>query len=470
LEVVFSPEQQYNQYLPEATPVEVVGLAKTPSLNLKEAVVQQYFPVRGTYKLKLREPFEVPAESSPGPVMQILHHAVRAVQHVLQEIAEETEELTLTPGARLEVLQDVPARFVQIRPEAGDLGQILEAMESQREAATRNWTALPRGHPVLITGLARCPEPLQVKSLGLCTHFQTPESCSSCRLSGYPQSRSAGSSKGRGKGSESTQLGLLEALDFQEEPASVAGPLLANGMLDVRLPAGHAIYSVAISKVMPIVQSTRELSALTEFQLAQAEADNLRLDLPLGQRVEVLDEAVAHGTQLAVTCGPFNPGQKCYAVFLEPTTQMTEEERAQLAMARQCGIDDLLGMTAGQLVDLWDNFGLPRRGLESPDAFLEKAMQFLEAVRPEPLHVPALQLRPLIQGAEELFLLRQRHNAARTMHGISVQFGPTEGVVQDGAAQSSATAMLLCGKCGGVIRGCPIEREGQQFHFGCMPE
>lgn len=473
-EIMFVPEQRYNHFLPQGTPVELVGLEKYPMLNLREATVQHYFPARGLYDLKLKQPFDVPdscqeQEQTAGYLGASLVQAVfQALQPPASPDTTREVEPVLAPGDRLEVLQRLPAHFVQVCSTSIDFGQVLEAIEARREAASTAWTALPKGQDVLITGRLISLEDENVNRTAQCPHFATPESCATCRLTGNQPQQLA-----------STPEPQRVELDAEEEPACIAGWFLsASDSVSVRLQArGGALYAAQASCVKPIVQSAHELSTLLQFQEAQAEANRLHLDLPVGQPIEILAEGlvVSNRGQTAVTTAPYDPQNKCCTVRFESDASqtMTEQQQAQAAMAQHYGVNDLLGMTAGQLVDLWDNFSLSRRGLASADDFLDRAMTFLPAVCPEPIVVSAGFVRPLLDNPEDLLRLRERHAIAQACENSLPTVGPAQGMQQDGMSEPTGLIdenLTKCSKCGEVIRGHVVQHAGEMFHFGCSPE
>eukprot|EP00931_Biecheleriopsis_adriatica_P021319 TRINITY_DN13973_c0_g2_i1.p1 TRINITY_DN13973_c0_g2~~TRINITY_DN13973_c0_g2_i1.p1 ORF type:complete len:982 (+),score=180.48 TRINITY_DN13973_c0_g2_i1:289-2946(+) len=478
-EILFTPEQRYNHYLPAGAHVELVGLAKHPTLNLKKACVERWLPQRAAYDLRLCQAFDVPlapqnptsADGLQGLIGSAFSQVAQAMQGLVQrESASREDEMALTPGARVELLAAVPACFVQVCSASEDLGQILEAIDSQRAAAQKVWTALPKGQEILVTGLAnRLERPgycgTGTSSASRCIHFSSPETCATCALT---RGTALGS---RGGGYSAT---VTEAETFTDEQALVAGWFMASsGTVSVRVPGrGNAIYSVQSSCVQPVVKSDKELAVLQQFQEAQTQVNGLRLHLPEGQRVEVLREGSSQSAgsgkgYVAVTTAPYDPQLQCYQVRFEDQGK-SEQQSAKAAMAEQYGIADLVGMTAGELVDLWDTFKISRNGLESPDHFLERAMEFLPAQRPEPLIVAARYIRPLIEDASEFLLLQASAKYDESQLGQSSR-GPSIRV-PDTSLESSEEEPPKCSKCGDSILGCVIDRFGAKFHFGCAPE
>lgn len=478
-EIMFIPEQRYNHFLPQGTQVELVGLEKYPMLNLREATVQRYFPTRGLYDVKLKQPFDVPDSceereqtvENPGVIsrLQAAFQALRtpSPSDTTSEAEPDTTaeaEPVLAPGDRLEVLQRLPARFVQVCSTSVDFGQVLEAIEVQREAASTAWTALPKGQDVLITGRLTALEDQNANQIAHCPHFSTPESCATCRL--------------LASGLASTAETRQAEVDVEEEPACIADWfLVASNSVSVRLQArAGAVYAAQASSVKPIVHSTHEISTLKTFQEAQAEANWLHLDLPVGQPVEILAPGLVEGLvlskrQTAVTTAPYDPQNKCYTVRYVSQT-MSEEQQAQAAMAQQYCISDLLGMTTGQLVDLWDNFSLSRTGLTSADGFLDRAMAFLPAERPPPIVVPSRFVRPLIGYPGDLLRLRERHTIAQALQASLPTVGQAPGMQQDGMSEPTGQInenLTKCSKCSDVIRGHVVHHAGGMFHFGCSP-
>lgn len=473
-EIIFTPEHRYNHFLPEGTQVELVGLEKNPTMNLREATVQRYLPTRGLYDLKLKQPFDVPVslqeqQQASGPtVVNLLCNAFQTL--ISQDSPDATSETepVLTPGDRIEVLQRVPARFVQVCPSSVDFGQVLETIEAQREAAGTAWTAFPKGQDVLITGWMTLLEDANTSQTSHCPHFSTPDACATCRLTG---------SRSREHQLVSTAEPRQAGFDVEDQPACIEGRFLsACNTVDVRLNApGGALYSVQTSCVKPSIQTAHELISLIRFQEAHTEARRLYLDLPIGQLVEILDEglAISHENRTALTTSPYDPHSKCYTVrFWSESRHISEEQQAQAAMAEQYSVNDLLGMTAGQLVDLWDNFGIPRRGLETPDAFLEKAMTFLPAVRPEPIVVLATFVRPIIDNPEDLLRLQERHAIAQAWEDTLPTVSPAQALQQSHVLEPAGQIdenLTKCSRCGDVIRGHVVRHAGETFHFGCSP-
>lgn len=366
-EILFTPKQLYNLDIPADTEVELVNLVQNAAMNRLRASVKQFLPGRNVYELKLKEPFDVlssEGRSTSTAGMAAMRRAAETTHGSQVDDAPVTEEMHLAPG-RIEDLKGVPARFVQIVAEGEEeVQRIILAQTIQQSARQTRWVALPQGQSVQVFGL--------VDSV-------------------------AGSRPRNG------------------ELATIIGPyILAKDCFEVRLH-DNSTGSVSSASVHPVVTQPADLDALEQLQSAQQEARLLNLDLPVGQCVELFgasDDGSVFNGEVAETTGPFIENMRSYPVRLKVRADEESELDASKALMReQVGVDDLFGKTLGQLIDLWDSFGVSRNGLDTIDNFVEQGMQFLEPQKPEPLTVPAACLQPLIDDPSMLLMLRERHQS-----------------------------------------------------------
>eukprot|EP00930_Biecheleria_cincta_P077041 TRINITY_DN64280_c0_g1_i1.p1 TRINITY_DN64280_c0_g1~~TRINITY_DN64280_c0_g1_i1.p1 ORF type:complete len:801 (-),score=128.95 TRINITY_DN64280_c0_g1_i1:103-2451(-) len=423
----FMPEQLYNLDLPKNTRVEFVGLVQNATLNNRAATVLQFTPGRNLYDLKLAEPFEVPlpteeslgsrlSELIPENVAQRVPYQVRrgvsnlwgsigsvfgtVVESISEKMGGEASEPSLMPGERIHTLKGVPARFLQLAATShGEVSRVVEAVETQRSARRRRWTALPEGTKVQVFGEILFQEGDDDK---LCVHSQDRATCTRCRL-GDVVTAIRGDRMLRG------------------ELATVAGPyVVATERFTVKRSASETgcLCEVAAAGVQPLTTKPQELAVLEQFQQAQERARSLRLDLPIGQLVELSGATVsgeAKRGQLATTTALFDSTQRQYTVrpwSPKDRGKHSVRESGRARMAERYGVSDLLAMSLDQMRQLWCEFDLPHRSLTSPDAFVEEAMSFLPEVAPAPLIVSADCLHPIISDAEDVITLEMRHNRA----------------------------------------------------------
>lgn len=312
----------------------------------------------------------------------------------------EAAEMTLKPGEWIESLQGVPARFVQLAAvDMHEVARLVEAVETQRAARRQRWTALPRGTKVQVSGRILPEGPDETKT---CPHV----------LPGHP-------SKDRTTCSRCMITDSFEALgatrELRGEIATVVGPYIeAFDSFEVALTSDGSTCKVSSWIVQPLVTKPPELASLQQFQSAQQKARSIVLNLPVGQIVElcgISDSGVKYHGQLATISGPFDRMQRSYTVQLVQKHEdaQTQEQRGKASMAAQYGVNDLLGLSLQEMHQLWSSFELSRRGLHTPDAFIEDAISFLPEVRPSILTFRACCLRPVIQDAAEVIVLEERH-------------------------------------------------------------
>lgn len=223
--------------------------------------------------------------------------------------------------------------------------------------------------------------------------------------------------------------------DFHESVLGTIGSPHSVGGQFLYTLEGRGRWRTDASCVYPLVERRAELRALERLEQAQRQAASFTFDLPVGQLVE------AHGKLMVTTAACDGQSYKLRALGASP------QER----MAAAYSVADLLHLSYGQLVDLWERFGLPRQKHRSPDTYIEEAMRFLPPEKPTPSEVSCLEVRPLITDASELAQLRARHRIAERC-GVAPATGPR-----------------VCATCGGHIRGCVASCDGRSYHFGCAP-
>jgi len=376
-EIIFTPQHVLNLDLPIGTDVELVGLLRNCTLNGRHGVVRRYRPSRQLYDLQLREPLAEPLRADGG------------------DSVSASEPFVVPDVAHAELL-GVPARFVQLCVDS-DVASAIEAVEVQGRARQAEWAALPEGQHVQVTGrVTWLPRPFQA-----CPNFVGVEcTVSNCGSSSFSRDSTAES-------------------ELEDELALVEGPyVLASDRVTVSVARSGKVCTTESANVKPLVSSEAAFASLQDFQRSTQLARRLHLNLPVGQRVEFsgsVDGKIYQGAVAKVT-EPYDPERECYTVRLwrAAACGRSPDGAAKARMAEQYGISDLLEMTMGELLDLWDHFGIPREGLTTADAFLEQAMSFLPAARPEPLTVPAQFLQPLIADTAELYILQERHVLALT--------------------------------------------------------
>merc|ERR1719329_529888 len=248
--------------------------------------------------------------------------------------------------------------------------------------------------------------------------------------------------------------------------ASVSGPfLLATGQFTIALDSDGSRRTACSSFVQPLVDDPRGLAALEELESAQERARQLNLDLPVGQRVEIFGATAAgiaglSDGQVALTTAPCD-ASGMYRVRLEAEGQ-TAEARGRRDMATQYGLDDVLNMSEGQLVDLWDTFRLNRQDLRSKDQYVDVAMRFLEPVALPPLTVPAHCVQPLILDPAELFVLEARDGREPNAFS-SGQAHPAPGSGASGRVRVSPRDDIgqvpRCSLCNDLINGQPMRMQ-----------
>mmetsp|Transcript_44138 Transcript_44138/g.82076 ORF Transcript_44138/g.82076 Transcript_44138/m.82076 type:complete len:451 (-) Transcript_44138:179-1531(-) len=442
----FSPEQTYNLDLLPGTKVELVGLERNFLLNGRCAAVKRFFSSTSAYELELHEPFEVPPADTVGT--GFLGMIRRFADSLVNDNDVQNDEMRLTPGARIRLLTPVPMRFVQLASDTSDnqVAQIMEASQVQSTARLMQWASLPQGQRIQVSGPAW---PANQMSRAQGTHVSDPSTCSSGRLAG-------------GSSMQTARMGCT----IHDQLATITSPHKIAGCFKVQLDSdSDVLWRVMAAHVHPLVSSMSKLKHLELLSCIHQEARQSNLDLPVGQVVELVD--TEEEGQVARITGPYDQHRKCYPVLLLDGT--TEGRRstigqAKLLMAAQYGVSDLLNMTEGQLIDLWDQFGLSRRHLRTPDTFLEQAMEFLPPEKPVPVMVPACSVQPLISDQWEADQLRERHEVALalalTANGAMVPAQVWLGDKRDGPEPE-------CKLCGELIRGHIVHRGGETYHFGC---
>jgi hypothetical protein len=403
-EVLFTPESAHNLDLPDGTEVELVAFTRHAALNARRGFVRRFRPGSDLYDVELKggayivpeQLHEPPKQPEGRPGLWQSLESLMGWQAEQEQLAEEPvlpPEPALSPGAQVTMLRNLPARFVQVAEEANEqVLQTLDAAEAQRAARTFKWTALPEGQRVRLFGAAP--------------------------LSG-------------------------QLRDFTGEVAIVTGPcLLSTGCFTVRLTEESDLsVEVLAACLQPVVANTRELAVLREYLMAQDHANELVLDLPVGQRVELLDDPwQGQVAFITSSCCPF---EESYGVRLAnpgpvPTTP---HERAQALMAEEYSVAHVIDMDFGQLADLWDLYCLPRDGFVSQDQFVEQALSFLPEAPPSLLRVAARQLRPIIADLPELSRFQEMIACACSMNSPSGGTGPAGLPVAGRALSTGATAL-----------------------------
>jgi len=350
---------------------------------------------------------------------------------------------TLRPGDRIETLQAVPARFVQLSTSSShEVSRLIEAVETQRAARRQHWTALPNGTQVQVFGGILFKEGDDVKE---CPHSQDRATCARCRISDV--------------------VGAIRGdRELAGELATICRPYIrATDRFDIKLASSGCKCAVSSHSVQPVVKKSSQLARLEQFQCAQRQARECRMYLPVGQLVE-LDGRSLSGNffngQAAIICDPFDQDQRCYTVRLKRSDQelRTQQDHGQALMAEQFGVNDLFNFNLEQMRELWLNFGLSTHGLRTPDAFIEQAMTFLPEVRPEPIIIPAACVSPIIGDAEEVLALVERHT-----QGLQNDLGTSS--LQP--SQPGGGYYNVCKKCGDPILGTVIRRGSEVYHYGC---
>lgn len=401
-EVLFTPQSAHNLDLPDGTEVELVGLTRHAALNARRGFVRRFRPGSDLYEVELHGgAYVVPEELKEPPVRQPkecwglwqkMEGFMGGQVEQPQPAAEPAlpPEPALSPGARVTTLQDLPACFVQVAEEVGELVlQTLDAAEAQRAARMFHWTALPEGQSVRLFGAA--------PSLG--------------RLRG-----------------------------FDGDAATVTGPyLLSTGCFTVRLTEeSDIVVEVPATCLQPLVTHTRELAVLQELQMAQDHANQLMLDLPVGQHVELLD-GPWQGRVAVITssCCAFEESYGVRLVSPGPAPT-TPRGRARALMAEEYSVADVIYMDFGRLADLWDLYCLPRDGFVSQDQFVEQALSFLPEAPPDLLHVAAGQLRPIIADLPQLCRFQEMISRACCTYSRGGDAGPAGPPVAERAPSAGA--------------------------------
>lgn len=374
-EIMFAAESAHNLDLPDGTEVELIGFSQHAALNTRRGFVRRFQPGRDCYDVELHgEAYVVPEMVKEAPRQPKEHRGLWQVvetwmglQVERQQLAAESvlpSEPELVPGARIAMLQNVPACFVQVAEGVTALVlQTLDAAEAQRAARMLRWTALPEGQSVRLFGTALI-------------------------------------------------FGRLR--DFDGDAATVTGPyLLSTGCFQVVLKEGGDVdVEVPAACVQPLVGQQQDLAVLHEFQSIQDQAQILICDLPVGQRVEILDGPWQGRVAVTATsCCAFEEQlafEEGYAVRLVSAgpAPTTPHARVQALMAEEYSVSDVIRMEFEQLADLWDLYGLPRDGFVSPDDFVEQSLGFLPETPSKPVRITASQLRPIVSDLPELSKFR----------------------------------------------------------------
>jgi hypothetical protein len=429
-EIFFTPEQSYNLDLPVGTKVELVGLVENITLNSKEACVERFIPGLDVYDLKLRKPFDVPIEAEresmvstisgmiPDEVSRRVPYGLRkglgtflgGIEHTLgQAVTSLTRkadaEIILKPGERVEDLRGMPARFLQLA--TGSVAEVafaVEAVEVQRSARRTHWTALPIGTKVQVFAQVLLYQGDEVKN---CPHSQDRATCTRCKI-------------------RDTLEAMKGNRELRGDVATVTGPYIgATSSYQVTLDSDSSVFVVPSRRTKPIVTKPLQLGRLEQFHAAQQEARKLRLNLPVGQLVELDGRSEAgegFSGQLATIEEPFDHDARTYIVRLRRGDGKSKSQikQSQEMMAEQLGIVDLLTMNIVQLRELWSNHGLSCRGLHTPDAFIDQALEFLPEVKPAKLSFRVGCVHPIIADAEDVLSLQERQ--ARVLSEGTVEF------------------------------------------------
>jgi hypothetical protein len=466
-EILFVPEELYNLGLPSGTSVQLIGLVQNMTLNNQRARVKRFLHSQQAYELELEQEFEVPP-IAPGTVLAADENWLTAAMQ-----APEPRGRARAPGAglargargppagappqpaadapqgrRLNKLEAVPAQFVQLLADTDEeVLQATQAAETQRLARENIWTCLPQGMRVQISGLA--------------VPVNTEQS------------------------SGAAHIGSSEPRMFVDELGTVVGSYREfSKSFAVEVDGYPGSWSIS-EGVYPAVHHPLELSDLEQLNQAQIAARELHLDLPQGQKVEVIASefdlaGVGH------TVAPYDPLTHQYSIRLE-VWGSTKPLDGWDILAQHCGIADLFGKTAGELTDLWDNHGLSRVGLSTQNDFVEQAMQKLPEARDEPLVVLADKVFPIISDSLELPILQERHTLAsgppsRNFAG-SVAMPVSSAVAMPAsaiaatmsgsepaaaAAEPEAAESMRCTRCGEMINGAVMRNATGTYHFGCL--
>jgi len=337
-------------------------------LNGKLATTCRFLPSRNSYDLQLADPFYV----SDATAL----HCVGP--------AELTSVTQLRPGTTVSHLKNVPMKFVQLAADTPEpVHAVAEVSSAQRAARNRHrllpqplWAALPRLQQVQISGQASATNGLLVRNV-------------------------------------------------EDEFGSIVGPHLKGDTFTVRLESeAGKTWRVSTFDLCPVVTSQEHLQELVQYSNAQQEAWQCIQDLPVGQAVEILDRDYLGHT--GIIAHPYNPELQCYHVQLE---NFDEVAGGEAAMAEEYGVADLPGKSIDELGAIWDRFGLRKPSPATADAYVLQAMEFLPdtAEGPHTLIFPSSSLRPLISSPEEVFMLRERHEASLM---ISVRESTTPSIVE----------------------------------------